>query len=97
MVPWLAGRYAQAGTVTGRQIAVETHSDPRVQACIYEGTHRWESDGFRYPARLPTKATPITDDVDKPVPYPYYTIRGCRACNIEERVYHNMPTDEVSE
>ena len=78
-------------------MAIETHPDPRVRACIYEGTHQWIESTFRHPVRLSISAANARGAAgeNKPQPVPYYTVRGCLDCNIEERVYHNCTASEA--
>lgn len=61
----------------------------RIQACIYEGTHNPIEDPFRYPVQLPVRSR-MEEPPSRPLPIPYYTIRRCRACGMEEHVPYNF-------
>jgi hypothetical protein len=65
-------------------------TDRRILACIYEGTHRPIEDSFRHPVQLSVRPRIEPDPPSAPVGVPYYTVRRCRACGMEERIAHNF-------
>jgi hypothetical protein len=66
-------------------------TDPRIQTCIYEGTHNPITDGFRHRVRVPMSGEPPSNDPPVAVPVPYALIYRCKACNMEERRFFNVP------
>lgn len=64
--------------------------DRRILACMHKGTHRPVEDSFRHPVQLPVSSQIETDPPQAPVGFPYYTVRCCQACGMEERIAHNF-------